>query len=153
MASTLARWVVEKGVDNINPAMLSADMRNEIMTEAGMILLKEGRFFEAVKAVTMAGNSEKLSEMGDEFVRQTKFEEAALCFIPVKNKEKLLLIRVVVFHFHFFKRIPYIVFHFFSPPFLFSSERVKLKKMKANPSSYDIDAQCLTDFSDYWCFS
>lgn len=89
MASTLARWVVEKGVDNINPAMLSADMRNEIMTEAGMILLKEGRFFEAVKAVTMVSNSEKLSEMGDEFVRQTKFEEAALCFIPVKNKEKL----------------------------------------------------------------
>lgn len=89
MASTLARWVVEKGVDNINPAMLSAEMRSDIMTEAGIILLKEGRIYEAVKAVVMAGNSDKLVEMGNEFVRQTKFEEAALCFIPVKDKEKL----------------------------------------------------------------
>jgi hypothetical protein len=89
MASTLARWVVEKGVDSVNPTMLSADMRNEIMTEAGMILLKEGRFFEAVKAVTMAGNSAKLLEMGDEFVRQTKFEEATLCFIPTKDKARI----------------------------------------------------------------
>ncbi|MDD4877520.1 MAG: hypothetical protein PHO02_00605 [Candidatus Nanoarchaeia archaeon] len=89
MASTLARWVVEKGVDNINPSMLSAEMRSDIMTEAGIILLNEGRIYEAVKAVVMAGNSDKLVDMGDEFVRQTKFEEAALCFIPVKDKDKL----------------------------------------------------------------
>lgn len=89
MANTLARWVVEKGVDNVNPSMLSAEMRSDIMTEAGIILLKEGRIYEAVKAVVMAGNSDKLVEMGNEFVRQTKFEEAALCFIPIKDKEKL----------------------------------------------------------------
>ncbi|MDI6737727.1 MAG: hypothetical protein QME12_04405 [Nanoarchaeota archaeon] len=89
MASTLARWVAGKGIDNVNPSMLSDEMRNGIMTEAGIILLKEGRIYEAVKAVVMAGNSDKLVEMGNEFIRQTKFEEAALCFIPVKDKEKL----------------------------------------------------------------
>lgn len=89
MASTLARWVVEKGVDNVNPSMLSAEMRCDILTEAGMILLKEGRIYEAVKAIVLAGNSNKLLEMGNEFIRQTKFEEAALCLIPVKDKEKL----------------------------------------------------------------
>lgn len=89
MASTLARWVVEKGIDNIRPSMLTPDMKKEVLSEAGMIFLKEGRFFEAVKAVSMAENSPRLVEMGDEFMRQSKFENAVLCFIPAKDKSRI----------------------------------------------------------------
>ncbi|MFH1065279.1 MAG: hypothetical protein V1734_02125 [Nanoarchaeota archaeon] len=89
MASTLARWVVEKGIDNIKPSMLTPEMKREILSEAGMIFLKEGRFYEAVKAVSMAENSPRLVEMGDEFMRQSKFENAVLCFIPTKDKIRI----------------------------------------------------------------
>ena len=64
-------------------------MRKEVFTEAGMILLKEGRIFEAVKAVTMAGNDAALLSMGDEFMRQTKFDQAALAYIPTKDKDRI----------------------------------------------------------------
>ena len=89
MTNTLSRWVVEKGIDKINPSMLSADMKKEVMTEAGLILLKEGRIFEAVKAITMADNSSALLAMGDEFMRQSKFDQAALAYIPTKDKARI----------------------------------------------------------------
>ncbi len=89
MSNTLARWVVDKGIDNINPSMLSSEMKREVLTEAGMILLKEGRVYEAVKAVSMAENSGKLVQMGDEFMRQSKFDKAVLCFIPTKDKTRI----------------------------------------------------------------
>jgi len=85
----LARWVVKKGIDNLDASMLSPDVRKEVLTEVGLLLLKEGRIEEAVKAVVMAENREKLIEMGDEFMRQNKFEQATLAFIPTKDKQRL----------------------------------------------------------------
>ncbi len=89
MAGALARWIVENGIENAKPESLSTDMRKEVFTEAGMILLNEGRIYEAVQAIVMAQNESKLLEMGDEFLRQSKFDEAALCFIPTKDKARL----------------------------------------------------------------
>lgn len=87
--STLARWIVDRGIDNINPSMLSDDFKKDVLTESGMLFFKEGKIRDAVKALRLAGNSARLVELGDEFMKQNRSEKAALFFIPSGDKDRI----------------------------------------------------------------
>ena len=87
-SATLARWIVEKGIDNIDPSMLSDELKKEVLTDAGMMFFKEGRLLDAIKCLKTANNPDKLLELGDEFMRQNRFEQAALCYIPAGDRQR-----------------------------------------------------------------
>jgi len=53
------------------------------------LLFKESKYSDAIKALILCNNTEKLIEYGDYFLSQNRFELAALCFIPSKNDVKL----------------------------------------------------------------
>lgn len=87
--NSVARWIVEKGIDNINPNMLSSELKKDVLTEAGLLFYNENNIKDAVKALKLANNTEKLYDWGKEFLRQNKVVHAALCLIPAGDQKLL----------------------------------------------------------------
>ena len=78
MGHPLIDKIVDEGVDSINVSMLSPELRNALLTEAGTKLIHMNRIQEAADAFAMAGNQEKLWDHGRWFMEQQRYGTAAL---------------------------------------------------------------------------
>ncbi len=87
--STLAAKIVQKGLGNMDFSMLTPHLKHEILTATGEAFFKQGNIKDAVRSFMIANNTDKMVEIGDWFIAQTRFEEAALFFIPTGNKKVL----------------------------------------------------------------
>ncbi|MBU2590053.1 MAG: hypothetical protein KKA65_03895 [Nanoarchaeota archaeon] len=87
--STLARWIVKEGVNSFDASMLSEQMRKEVFTSAGLLFFRQNNYRDAISCLQIAGNKEVLCELGDELMEINRFREAALAYIPTKDKKRL----------------------------------------------------------------
>lgn len=78
-----------KGIENIDVSMLDAENKKMMLTEAGMILIRRGDCMEGVQALNLAGNTEKLVEVGNDFFEQRHFDLAVLAFEHTGKTEML----------------------------------------------------------------
>jgi len=78
MGHPLIDKIVDDGVHSINVSMLSPELRNALLTEAGSKLIHMNRVEEAAEVFALAGNQEKLWDHGRWFMEQQRYGLAAL---------------------------------------------------------------------------
>lgn len=88
-SATLAAKIVEKGLDNMDFSMLPAQIKFDILTMTGELFFKKNMFNDALRALVMAPNMDKLKEFGEWMLLQGHFEEAARFLVPTGNKKLL----------------------------------------------------------------
>lgn len=89
MGHPLIDKIVDEGLSSIDVSMLSADLRNALLSEAGTRLMHGNRIGEAAEAFAMAGNHEQLKEQGEWFLQQRRYGVAALFLRHVAGEEML----------------------------------------------------------------
>ena len=89
MENPIVDKILKEGINSVNLTMLDEKARKGILTDAGEKLYKKGRIMEAISLLEKAGDIERLAKLGDLFFSEGKNELAAICLIPVKDKEKL----------------------------------------------------------------
>ncbi|MBI4452092.1 hypothetical protein HY637_01565 [Candidatus Woesearchaeota archaeon] len=81
--------ILKEGIRSVNLSMLDEKSRKSILTDVGEKLYRQGKLIEAIDILEKAGDIERLKKLGDLFASEGKFELAALCFIPTKDKDRL----------------------------------------------------------------
>jgi len=89
MDHPIVEKILKEGINSVNLTMLDEKSRKNILTDVGEKLYRQGRLLEAISILGKAGDIERLLKLGDLFLTENKFELAALCFIPTKDKERL----------------------------------------------------------------
>ncbi len=89
MVHPLVTKILSEGLDKIDVSMLSAELRNRLLSEAGTRLLAINKVKESSDAYALAGNAELLREQGDWFKAQQKYAQAALFLRHVAEREEL----------------------------------------------------------------
>ncbi len=89
MEHPIVEKIMKEGLNAVNLSMLDEDARKRILSDVGEKLYKQSRFVEAIEIMGKAGEFEKLTTLGDWFLRENKAELATLCFIPTKDKQRL----------------------------------------------------------------
>jgi len=84
----LADMIMEKGIDNVNIAMLDESKRKGILTHVANAYIKKNNISEAVRLFAMARNKERLIELFDWLFEQRRYKQAALAIIPTDDKER-----------------------------------------------------------------
>lgn len=94
MEHPIVEKILKEGIGSVNLSMLDDAARKRILSDAGEKLYKQNKFVEAIEILAKADNMDKLTNLGDAFLRESKTELAALCFIPTKDKQKLSSVAV-----------------------------------------------------------
>ena len=81
--------ILKEGIQSVNLSMLDEKSRKKILTDVGEKLYRQGKLTEAIEILEKAGETGRLAKLGDLFFSEGKFELAALCYIPTKDKERL----------------------------------------------------------------
>lgn len=89
MDHPIVEKILKEGINSVNLSMLDEKSRKNILTDVGEKLYRQGRLVEAIEILGKANDTERLIKLGDLFASESKFELAALCFIPAKDKQKL----------------------------------------------------------------
>ncbi len=89
MEHPIVAKILKEGINSVDLSMLDANREKRILSYVGKRLYKLNKITEAVTILEKAREFEKLKEMGDELLVQSKAELATLCFIPTKDKERL----------------------------------------------------------------
>jgi len=89
MEHPIVAKILKEGINSVDLSMLDANWEKRILSYVGERLYKINKIAEAVKILEKTGDFEKLKEMGDELLVQSKAELATLCFIPTKDKKRL----------------------------------------------------------------
>ena len=84
----LADMIMEKGIDNVNLAMLTPEKRKSILSHVAEKYAKKNNIHEAVRLFAMAENREKLVELFDWLLEQRRYKQAAIAVIPSDDKER-----------------------------------------------------------------
>ena len=89
MENPIVEKMLKEGIDSVNLSMLDEATRKKILDDVANKLYKQNKHIEAINVLSSCGNNERLIKMGEEFVHYQKYELAALCFIPTKDKVRL----------------------------------------------------------------
>ena len=89
MEHPIVEKILKEGINSVNLSMLDEAARKRILTDVGERLYKQNKFAESIDIMAKANDFEKLAKLGDMFLSQNKGELAAMCFIPIKDKQKL----------------------------------------------------------------
>lgn len=89
MPNPIVEKILKEGINSVNISMFDKETKKRLLGEAGEILYKQGKSVEAIEVLTKAEDIEKLRRLGEIFLSEFKPELAALCFIPIRDKEKL----------------------------------------------------------------
>ena len=89
MDHPIVEKILKEGIKSVNLSMLDEKSRKRILTDVGEKLYKQGKLIEAIDILEKAGDTERLTKLGDLFLSENKSELAALCFIPVKDGQSL----------------------------------------------------------------
>ena len=89
MDHPIVEKILKEGINSVNLSMLDEKSRKNILTDVGEKLYRQGKLIEAIEILEKANDTERLIKLGDLFSSESKFELAALCFIPTKDKQKL----------------------------------------------------------------
>lgn len=89
MDHPIVEKILKDGINGVNLSMLDELSRKNILSDAGDKLYRQNKFAEAIEAMSMAGDIEKLAKIGDLFLAESRIELATLCFIPTKDKQRL----------------------------------------------------------------
>jgi|SRR3989338_9530921 len=89
MGNPIVEKIIKEGVNSVNLSMLDESSRKKIISEAADKLYKSNNFIEAINILSDENLTEELAKMGEEFMHYRKYDFAALCFIPLKDKSKL----------------------------------------------------------------
>ena len=81
--------ILKEGIKSVNLSMLDEKSRRNILTDVGEKLYKQGKLIEAIEILAKSGDNERLEKLGNIFMSENKVELATLCFMAVKDKEKL----------------------------------------------------------------
>ncbi len=81
--------ILKEGINSVDLSMLEDGKEKEILNYVGERLYKLNKIPDAVEILKKAKNLERLKEMGDELMMQSRIEVATLCFIPTKDKDRL----------------------------------------------------------------
>ena len=81
--------ILKEGINSVNLSMLDEGSRKKILSDVAEKLYKQNKFVEAIEVMAIAHDNEKLLDLGDLFLRESKVELATICFIPTKDKERL----------------------------------------------------------------
>ena len=90
MAHPLVDKIVKEGVDSVNVSMLSKDLKKALLTEAGNVLMHEGRYAQAAKAFAVGENHDMLREEARWFMQQQRPAIAAWFLLYVEEKQEVL---------------------------------------------------------------
>jgi hypothetical protein len=83
----IVKLIMEKGVDNIS---LPDQIKFQILSEAGRVLFKAGRYEESGKAFAKANNTADLESCGKYLMQQIRPWEAMYFFVHTSNKDNIL---------------------------------------------------------------
>ncbi len=89
MEHPIVEKILKEGINSVNLSMLDESSRKNILSDVAEKLYRQSKFVEAIEVMTIAHDNEKLLDMGDLFLRESKVELATICFIPTKDKERL----------------------------------------------------------------
>ena len=89
MEHPIIEKILKEGINSVNLSMIDDDARKNILSDVAEKLYRQSKFVEAIEVMTIAHDNEKLLDMGDLFLRESKVELATICFIPTKDKERL----------------------------------------------------------------
>lgn len=95
MEHPIVEKILKEGIDSVNLAMLDEASRKRIFADVGEKLYRQSRFVEAIEVMSKAGDIEKLTRLGDQFLGEQRIELAALCFMPTKDKQRLNSVAVL----------------------------------------------------------
>ena len=88
----LANWVIKKGLDKVDVSMFDEKIRKEVLTEVGERFIRMEKRGEAIKALILASNVERLVSYGKELMELCDFGNAFLALEPTANREQLVLL-------------------------------------------------------------
>ncbi|MBI2650653.1 hypothetical protein HYX04_05060 [Candidatus Woesearchaeota archaeon] len=89
MEHPIVEKILKEGINSVNLSMLDESARKKILSDVAEKLYKQNKFVEAIEIMAKANDIEKLTKLGDLFLRENKAELATLCFIPTKDKQRL----------------------------------------------------------------
>ena len=89
MEHPIVQKILKDGINSVNLSMLDEKARRNILTDVGEKLYKQGRLMEAIEILSKSGDNERLQKLGELFISEGKIEAATLCFISLKDKDKL----------------------------------------------------------------
>lgn len=89
MAHPLIEKILRDGVSSVNVSMLSPELRERLLSDAGERLLHMGRLPEAAHTFELAGNTDQLRNTAAWLLEQRRFREAALFLKPIGRSEEL----------------------------------------------------------------
>ena len=89
MENPIVEKIMKEGVNSVNLTMLDGASRKKILLDVANKLYKQNKVVESIKIMSISGFTEELIKMGDDFMHYKKYEYAALCFIPTKDKARL----------------------------------------------------------------
>ena len=89
MDNPIVDKILSEGIKSVNLSMLDEQSRKKILTDVGEKLYRQGRILDAIEILAKANDFDRLTKLGDMFLSENKFEIAALCFIPTKDKARL----------------------------------------------------------------
>ena len=89
MDNPIIEKILKEGIKSVNLSMLDDQSRKNILTDVGEKLYRQGRLLEAIEMLAKSGDMERLEKLGNLFASEGKAELATLCFIGLKDKEKL----------------------------------------------------------------
>lgn len=89
MEHPIIQKILKEGINSVNLSMLDEKARKNILTDVGERLYKQGKIIDAIDMLAKSGDNERLAKLGSLFLSEMKIELATLCFIAVKDKEKL----------------------------------------------------------------
>ncbi len=84
----LADMIMERGIDNVNIAMLDNSKKKNILTHVANAYIKKNNISEGVRLLAMADNKEKLIELADWLFEQRRYKLAAIAIMPTNDKER-----------------------------------------------------------------
>ena len=89
MEHPIVEKIMKEGVNSVNLSMLDEAARKKILSDVGEKLYKQNKFIEAIEIMAKAGDLDKLTKLGDQFLLESKAELATMCFIPTRDKQRL----------------------------------------------------------------
>jgi len=89
MEHPIVEKIMREGINSVNLSMLDEETRKRILSDVAEKLYKQNKYVEAIEIMAKMKDTEKLLNLGDLFLRESRVELATLCFIPTKDKERL----------------------------------------------------------------
>ena len=89
MEHPIVQKILKDGINSVNLSMLDEKSRKNILTDVGEKLYKQGKLIEAIEILAKSGDNERLQKLGELFMSEGKIEPATLCFMALRDREKL----------------------------------------------------------------